>query len=251
MTQIVSVINQKGGVGKSTTALALASGLKRKGKKVLAVDLDPQGSLTWCMGADPSGATALDILVNDTPARKAIQTAAQVDMIPANTDLVSTSSLMNTQGREYRLKRALQPVLADYDFIVIDTPPALGLLTVNAMTAATGLIITTQADILSLHGIGQLYETIEATRQHSNPGLKIVGILMTRHNPRTVVSRDLTKTLLEAAKRIGTKLFKTSIRECVAIKEAQVLQQDLFTYAPRSNAARDYEAFVNEFTKRI
>jgi len=213
------------------------------------VDLDPQGNMTYAMAADPAGPTSLDMMLNGTDALLVIQQGDQGDIIPASTDLIRSNTLLNLPTREYRLRESLKPIRKAYDYIVIDTPPALNILTINAMTAATGLVIPTQADIFSIHGIGQLYDTIQATRNHSNPDLAIIGILMTRHNPRTILSRDLEKTMRDIAKKLDTKIFKTTIRECIALREAQILQKDIFTYSPRSNAAKDYAALVGEITK--
>lgn len=147
MTPIIAVINQKGGIGKSTTALALAAGLKRNGFRVLSVDLDPQGNMTYAMAADPAGPTSLDMMLNGTDALLVIQQGDQGDIIPASTDLIRSNTLLNLPTREYRLRESLKPIRKAYDYIVIDTPPALNILTINAMTAATGLVIPTQADI--------------------------------------------------------------------------------------------------------
>lgn len=136
----------------------------------------------------------------------------------------------------------------NYDYIIIDTPPALGLLTINALTASDGIIITAQADIYSLQGIGQLHETIEAVKKYCNPALHLQGILLTRYSPRAVLSRDMGEMIEATASQIKTFVYKTVIRECISLKEAQARKQDIFTYAPKSNASKDYLSFIGELT---
>jgi chromosome partitioning protein len=250
MKGIFSIVNQKGGVGKTTTSLALGSGLIRMGKKVLFVDLDAQGNLTFCLGADNRHLTALDLLTHRAHADQVIQHTDQGDVIASSPNLAGMDTILTTTGREYRLSEALSPIREEYDYIIIDTPPSLGVLTINAMTFSTGVIIPAFADIFSLQGIDLLYGSIQAVRKSTNPDLKILGIVMTKHNPRTILSRDLTETMDETAKLIGTRRFKTAIRECISIKESQTLQRDIFSYAPRSNASKDYLTFTEEVLRR-
>lgn len=249
MTQIIAIINQKGGVAKTTTAMALGFGLQRSGYKVLFVDLDPQANMTCALAAGP-GPTTLDLLANGEDALRVIQQTPQCDVMPATQDLAAAGAIPNTPGREYRLKNALEPIREAYDYIIIDTPPALNILPIMAMTAATGLIITAKADIFSLHGFGQLYDTIQVIRQNSNPDLEIMGILLTQYKPRTILGRDIAETLRQTAKQLNTRLYKTTIRDCISLQEAEAVQQDIFTYAPRSNAAQDYAALTTEILKR-
>lgn len=149
-------------------------------------------------------------------------------------------------GKEYRLKEALEALNGAYQYVVIDTPPALGILTINALTACNGCIIPAQADFLSLQGIGQLYGTIETVRKYCNPALMVYGIVLTRFSSRSVISREVSSMMDETAKQLNTRLYKSRIRECTAIKEAQAMKQDIYTYAPRSNASADYKALVKE-----
>jgi len=244
----VAVINQKGGVGKTTTALALGSGLSGRGKKVLYVDLDPQGNLSYALGADCGLPGAMDLLTG-SGSSAAVQSAPGGALVASSPDLAGADALLTATGKEYRLREGLAAVAGDYDYAVLDTPPALGVLTVNALTAAGGLVIPAQADIFSLQGIGQLSRTIEAVRQYCNPGLKMLGILLTRHNARSILSRDLAEAAAETARRLNTRLFKTAVREAVAVREAQAERRDLFQYAPRSKAAEDYGCFIDEFLK--
>lgn len=244
--QIIAVANQKGGVGKSTTAHALGLGLSLQGQKVLLIDTDPQGNLSYSMQAEPGRASTYEVLTGKATAREAIQLTGQGDLIPASRLLSGADMELTSIGKEYRLREAIGPVAKEYDYILIDTPPALSILTINALTASSGVIITAQADIFSLQGIGQLYSTIEAVRAYCNPGLTIKGILLTRHSSRAILSRDLTEMITETAAQLNTIVYKTVIRECIALREAQASRQDIYDYAPRSNAAIDYTALVKE-----
>lgn len=249
--RIICTTNQKGGVGKSTTAEALAEGLTIKGKRTLLIDLDPQGSITLTAGADPNRPTAYEVFTKQAGAAEAIQQrAGRADIIPASKSLARLDVELTVTGKEYRLKEQLKPLLSRYDFIIIDTPPALGVLTVNALTAANSIIIPAQADIYSLQGIGQLCETIDAIRAYTNPGLTLAGVLLTRHNSRSVLSRDMADAARSTAEQIGTFLYNAVIREAVAVKESQASQQPIYEYAPKSNAAADYMAFTEEFLER-
>lgn len=246
MKEIIAVINQKGGVGKSTTALALGAGLQRKGFSVLFIDLDAQGNLSYSLGAKESGLTAEELLLKTAGPGEIIQHTEQGDLIPYSPALAGLDTILTETGKEYRLNIALQTIKDSYEYIIIDTPPALSILTVISITAATGIIIPAQADIYSLQGISQLYNTIRTIKQHTNPGLIIKGILLTRYNPRTILSRDIAEAIGKITEQMGTRLFKTTIRECIAIKEAQISQRDIFSYAPGSNASKDYSAFIEE-----
>lgn len=249
--RVICVTNQKGGVGKSTTAEALAGGLTIKGYKTLLVDMDPQGSITLTAGADTGRPTTYEVMTRATSTQEATQEIKdRADVIPASQQLIRLDVELMATGKEYRLKEQLTPVLTRYDFIIIDTPPALGLLTVNAMTAADALLIPAQADVYSLQGIGQLTDTIDAIRAYTNPSLTLAGILLTRHNARSILSRDMAAVAGSTAALIGTFLYHTVIRETVTIKEAQAHRKPIYEYAPKSNAVADYTAFTSEFLKR-
>lgn len=246
MKEIIAVINQKGGVGKSTTAQAIGQGLLLKGYKVLFVDLDAQGNLSYSLGAEQNALTVLEVLTGKAKAKDVIVHLPQGDILPSNIQLSGADLTLTEMGKEYRLKEALEPLIKDYDYIIIDTPPALGILTINALTASTGVIIPAQADIYSLQGIGQLSTTFEAVKKYCNADLKLKGIVLTRYNKRAVLSRDVADLIQQTAQALNTKLYKTQIRETIAIKEAQIQKQSIFTYAPRSNAAIDYLELINE-----
>lgn len=246
--EVVAIVNRKGGVGKTATAQALGAGLARKKKKVLYIDLDSQTNLSYGLGADPEGLNSMDVLTGEATAAEAIQHTPQGDVIAGSEALAGADAAIDGTGKEYRLKEAIDGL--QYDYIIIDTPAQLGTLTVNALTAANSVVIPVQAEVYSLQGIGQLSKTIEAVKKYCNRDLYIRGILITRYNGRAVISKDMQSNLKDAAEQLKTKLYSTPIRECVSIKEAQAIQQDIFTYAPRSNAAKDYEAFIKEFTER-
>ena len=158
---------------------------------------------------------------------------------------------MTATGKEYRLKEALEALAGLYDYCVIDTPPALGVLTINALTACNGCIIPAQADFLSLQGIGQLHGTIETVRKYCNPGLTVYGIVLTRYSARAVISREVSAMMEETASSLQTRLYKTRIRECTAVKEAQAMRKPIYSYAPRSNASADYTALVKEIKEEL
>jgi len=245
----IAIINQKGGVGKSTTASAIGAGFIREGARALFVDLDPQCNLGYLMRADITGLTtpsALDVLQGNATAADAIQKTDQGDIVAAAPSLAGADVVLTATGKEYRLREALETLAGQYDFCVIDTPPALGILTVNALTACNGCIIPAQADFLSLQGIGQLHKTIETVRKYCNPGLKVFGIVLTRYNARAVISREVTAMMEETAAALQTKVYKTRIRECTAIKEAQAMRQSVFDYSPKSNASTDYSKLLKE-----
>lgn len=247
MKRIVSIINQKGGVGKSTTSQSLAAGLSLKGYKVLLIDMDSQGNLSFSVGADKEGVSTLEVLKRQTSAEEAIQHIGALDIIPASISLAGADMQLTEMGKEYRLKEAIEPLKKKYDYIIIDTPPALGILTINALTASDSVIIPAQADIYSIDAIGQLYGTIRAVKQYTNKELTITGILLTRFSDRTVLSRDLANMIQNTAEQLGTRLFNSTIREAIGIKEAQASKADIFTYAPKSKVAADYMGFVEEF----
>lgn len=246
MRECIAVSNQKGGVGKSTTVSALGAGLFQRGYKVLYVDLDAQGNLSYSMGATGKALTSLEVLTGTATAKEAIVETPQGDIIPASPALASADAILTDTGKEYRLKEALEPVGAEYDFILLDTPPALGTLTINALTACNSVIVPAQADIYSLQGVGQLAQTIQTVRKYCNKALSIKGLLVTRYNARAVLSKDMTELLEDTAQKLQTTLYKTKIRECIALKEAQASQQDIFTYSPKSNATADYTALIEE-----
>ena len=247
MAQTIVLTNQKGGVGKTTTSAALAAGLAKKEKRVLAIDLDPQGNLGFSFGLDiENGNTLFEALKGDVPIYDAIQRKSGIDFIRSNILLSGVAEVVKSEKRELLLKNLLAPVERFYDYIIIDTPPAFNVLTLNGYSAADYLIIPMSAEILSLVGLTQLRETYETIRKTVNPDLKVMGILMTSFDGRRGLSWEVKEMADGVAAQLGTKVFDTVIRSSVAVAEAPAPGENIIEYAPRSNAARDYKAFVEE-----
>ena len=247
MARITTITNQKGGVGKTTTAHALATGLGKFGKKVLVIDIDPQGNISYTMGADDQLPCTYHLLKGEISAAKAVQSTPQGDIIPGNLLLAGADMEFNQTGREFLLRDSMGGIEKQYDHIIIDTPPTIGILTINALTASTDVVIPMGADIYSLQGLSQLYATIGKVKKYCNRELSIAGLLMTRFNGRTILAQDLRENIEEKAAFIGSRLFRSYIREGVAVKEAQTQQTSIFDSAPKSNPAQDYLAFVREY----
>lgn len=246
MSHIYTITNQKGGAGKTTTALALAAGLTLKGYKTLSIDLDAQSNMTYTAGARTDGATALSLLTGEADTAAAIQHTESGDFIAASKALAGADAFISDTGKEYKLREVLEPIRGLYDYIVIDTPPALGILTINALTACDSVIIPAQADIYSLQGVERLAETMKPVKKYCNPALAIEGILLTRYNSRSILSKDIAELAEQLAARLETRLFKTTIREAITVKEAQISQRSLFSYAPKAKVTADYTRFIAE-----
>lgn len=241
--QVITIAIQKGGVGKTTTAATLANAAVYAGKKVLCIDLDPQGNLSYTLGARTGANVPGSMnLLNGTPAADVIQPIRKnMDVIPANWEL---STITTSTGSARRLQRAIEPLKTLYDLIVIDTPPTAGELQYNAMQAATGLIIPLQADVYSVQSLYQITDTAKAIQQ-TNKDLKILGYILTQFDPRSVVVRRVHDLIDQNAQTIGTKCLGT-VRSAVAVKEAALLQESLFDYAPKSKPAADYMAIYQK-----
>ncbi len=247
MSKVISVSNQKGGVGKTTTTCNLAAGLKKKGFRVLVIDLDPQGNLGFSIGAEvETSATIYDVLKGDVKTQFAIQKTDTADLISSSILLSGIELEFTNTGREFLLKEAIKPIQDFYDYILLDTPPALGILTINAFTASDYIVVPMLSDIFSLQGIAQLYETVERVKKYCNPNLTIAGILLTRYNPRTLLGREIRGTVELIAKDLNIAIFESSIRSSVVASEAQSIQDNLIDYAPRSSIAKDYLNFTEE-----
>ena len=248
--RIIVIANQKGGVGKTTTAHALITGLSYRGYKALAVDTDPQSNLTYTMNADENSAGVYELLKGNISSHEAVQLTDQGGIISGSLMLSGADMEFSDTGREYLLSEALEPLRAMYDFIIIDSPPTLGILTINALTTAHDLIIPMGADAYSLQGLSQLNATITKVKRRCNPALNVTGILITRYNGRAILSQELRETIEnKAARAVGTSVFQSIIREGIAIKESQTQQSSLYASAPKSNAAGDYLAFIDEYLK--
>ena len=251
MRKVIVLANQKGGVGKTTTASAMISGLSNSGYKVLGIDLDPQGNLSDNCDAEMyNKPTIYELLRNDVSLDDAIQNMKGFDIIPSNIMLAGAEQEFSQTGKEYKLKEIVSPIKENYNFIIIDTPPSLGILTVNAFTFADEVIIPTTAGIFAANGICQLNNTVQTVRKYCNPGLKIAGILITRYNQRTVVSKQIKELTEVLGRKINTSIYKTYIRNGIVVEEAQANHKDIFTYSNKSNVAADYKAFINEYLSR-
>lgn len=247
MAKTLVITNQKGGVGKTTTASAIASGLSEKGYRILAVDLDPQGNLGFCLDAEiDDSPTVYELMKGTVKIDEIIQRKNGIDIIPSNILLSGAELEFTKMGREFLLKNGLAPVLEDYDLIVIDTPPALNLLTVNAYTATDYLIIPMIPEILSLLGISQLRETIELVKNVYNPRIQVLGILLNKYDKRRILTRDVEDMANMIAKEVNSKVFDTKIRTAVAVAEAPAHGESIYSYSPRSNAAKDYRNLIKE-----
>lgn len=250
--KIIAIINQKGGVGKSTTAYTIATGLALRGYKTLCIDMDAQGNLSYTAGVNNDKPSIYDVLTNNTSTEQAIQSANfdNLDLISSSKSLSGADGFITDVGKEYKLHEALESIQNNYDYIIIDTPPALGILTVNALTACNSVIIPAQADIYSLQGIEQLSQTIQPIKKYCNHAIKIDGILLTRYSSRSILSREIAELANEIACKLNTKVFKSTIREAIVVKESQISQQSLFTYAPKSNVAADYTKLIDEILSK-
>ena len=247
--KVFCVANQKGGVGKSTTADALASYFARKpwDLRVLVIDLDSQCNVTWAYGVDPNElkVSIADVLEGTVDIKKAI-VKARADIIPANSHVAVTDDMFGSKRKERRLKKLLEKLEDDYDVVVLDTPPALGLMSINALVAADVLVVPGQADPFTLKGIEELFKTVDVVREGPNPDLITAGVVITRHNSRINIGRQALEEISKIAQANGTKVFGTCVRECTALKEAQAMEQSIFEYSPRCNASKDYRAVFDQ-----
>jgi chromosome partitioning protein len=243
--EVIAFANQKGGVAKTTTTLNLAVAFAESGYRVLCVDLDPQGNLTMSQGIDPDKVekSLYDVLVNDMPISEIIQ-HREIDIAVSSIDLAGAEIAMSTKiGRERSLEKALKEVSGDYDFVCMDTPPSLGLLTINALTAADKVIVPVQCEYLSMRGLVQLQNTLKMIQENLNPDVKIEGILPTMLDTRTVHAKEAVEILEE---NFGELVFKSRIRKAIKFAEAPVKGASVLKYDPQSNAAGYYRDLAKE-----
>jgi chromosome partitioning protein len=243
--EVIAFANQKGGVAKTTTTLNLAVAFAESGYRVLCIDLDPQGNLTMSQGIDPDKVekSLYDVLVNDMPISEIIQ-QREIDIAVASIDLAGAEIAMSTKiGRERSLQKALKEVSGDYDFVCIDTPPSLGLLTINALTAATRVIVPVQCEYLSMRGLVQLQNTLKMIQENLNPEVRIEGILPTMLDSRTVHAKEAVEILEE---NFGDLVFKSRIKKAIKFAEAPVKGASVLKYDPEGNAASYYRDLAKE-----
>ena len=250
--KVICTANQKGGVAKTATTAIMASALTKRGFRVLAIDMDPQGNLSKQVSAVDNGRGVYNVLKGNIAIGDAIQHFERFDILPTTILLAGLEAeLMSDMGRSFRLKNVLADASVKdvYDYVLIDTPPSLGVLTVNAIVAADYSLIPTDADSDAISGIAQLGNTIQQARLYCNVDPKILGILFTKFDPRQNNSKDMMKIAMQAAKGLDTKVFNTYIRSAVAVKEAKSREMDLLTAAPDSTVAKDYVALAEEIAK--
>ncbi|MFY9581107.1 MAG: AAA family ATPase [Gaiellaceae bacterium] len=245
MKRVIAFANQKGGVAKTTTTLNLAVAFKEQGFEVLVVDLDPQGNLTMSQGWNPDEIerSMFDVLVHQLPIQEIIR-PAEIDVAVSSIDLAGAELALSSMiGRERALEKALAPVKAKYDYILIDTPPSLGLLTINALVASDGVIVPVQCEYLSLRGLVQLENTLSMIRENINPDVAIDGILPTMYDKRLLHSKEAVDILKE---NFGDLVYNTLIRKTIRYAEAPVKGQSVLSYEPRGEAAELYRDLAKE-----
>lgn len=252
MAKIISFSNQKGGVGKTSTCVNLCASLAIKGKRVLLIDIDPQGNATTGLGFSKSDlqSSVYNLLIDDISASETVfKTAIQnLHIIPASIDLAGAEvELVYIKNREKRLKERIESLTADYDYIMIDCPPSLGLLTINALSASNSVIIPIQSEYFALEGLSQLMNTIKLVVQHLNPDLKIEGVVVTMYDGRAIISKQI---LAEINKFFGKKMFNVIIPRNIRVSEAPSHGVPVMIHDPRCTGAKAYVALADEFLSR-
>lgn len=253
MGRIISIINQKGGVGKTTTAVNLAAYLAEAGRRTLLIDTDAQGNATSGLSMDSSRFvhTLYDVLIDGVPAENAVYRTEvkRLSLLPASIDLAGAEiEMVDMDERETILRRRLAPLRNVYDFILIDCPPSLGLMTVNALTCADGVIIPIQAEFFALEGLSQLVKTVNTVKKRLHPELELLGILLTMYDGRTNLAVQVSE---EVKKYFGKKVFKTFIPRAVKLSEAPSFGEPIAVYAPKSKGAAAYRSLCQEVLKRV
>ena len=252
--KIVSISNIKGGVGKTTTAAVLAAGLAEKGYRVLLIDSDPQTNLTMCFLQEQTDElSSLYDIYGDGESIDDVKVPVRdnLDLIIGDFELCNADIQFTKAGRLKMLKKAIKSIDGEYDFVIIDTPPNLGVLSLNAFIASDYMVVPMSVDSFSLKGVRLLKETLDDVADETEKELPVAGILLTRYNSRTNVSKLLEKSLNSAATLLDTELFKSRIRQAVVLQESQIAKEDLFSYSPNAKVAEDYKGFIDEFLERV
>lgn len=248
--EVVTLTNQKGGVAKTTTSYALGVGLYNAGKRVLLVDMDAQSNLSFTAGIDLNSlqTSLYDVFKGKADITEAVQhLKVGLDIVTSGIEMAGADMEFIGIGRESLLSEQLEKVKGDYDYCIIDTPPTLGVLTMNALTASDKAIIPLYADAYSIQGVTQLNKFITSIQKHYNSNLKVAGLLLTKYNNRTVITQLLQDNIKTAAELLKTKVYDTKIRNTVAVTESQLAREDIYSNAPTATATEDYKAFVSEF----
>ena len=249
--EVIAIINQKGGVGKTTTAHNFGIGLALKGYKVLFLDLDQGSNLSYALDVlelgESTGSDTSQLFTGAKIKNLIITTNKGWDAIPGSGTLATLEVDKEDERRAHKVYDALQEVKSKYDYVIMDTPPGLGIITINALTAADKIIIPALAAVFSLQGVGQLSRTLDAIRETTNPSLAVEGILLTLYKGRSTLTREVTAMMEQTASLLHTKVFNSRIREYMKHQEAQAYQESTLEYAPKTAAAADYMALVEEF----
>lgn len=248
MGKVISLLNHKGGVGKTTSAINIGAGLVELGKKVLLIDLDPQANLTLSLGIPRQPVTIYEALRGESGLQPTT-VKSNLDVVISNLNLSGAEmELINEAGREYILNELFEPLRDDYDFIIVDCPPSLGLLTLNALTASDYVIIPLQTEFLAMQGLAKIREVIQKVRIRLNKRLEIAGVMATMYDSRKILNRDVVETI---HKYFGKLVFESYIRDNVALAEAPAQRQDIFAYSPSSSGAEDYLNLCKELLRRV
>lgn len=248
MGKVISLLNHKGGVGKTTSAINIGAGLVELGKKVLLVDLDPQANLTLSLGVPREKITIYESIRGESELVP-YNVKPNMDVVISSLDLSGAEmELINEAGREYLLRELFEPVIGEYDFIIVDCPPSLGLLTLNALTSSHFIIVPLQTEFLALQGLTRIKQVIDKVKVRLNKTVRIIGVVATMYDSRKVLNREVVETI---KKFFGKRVFNTMIRENIALAEAPSKRQDIFEYSPSSIGAQDYLELCKELIGRI